>query len=279
METKRKRTRVVVSLSALVVFSLMVYAGDLEPSGPPGPTMKTLAEIEPGTPISSVPYTIAESGSYYLAANAQTTSNMFSGITIWADNVTLDLKGFSLTGDGTDGLHGVFIEGDYKNITIRNGTIRNWGGSGVDGISATKCRAEDLQVIDNAGSGIRLLGSEQAVRNCVASDNGGSALMTISGIAVGNGSVVTGNTAHGNGTGATGQYVFGIYAREGSTVTGNTAYDNGHSATGMCAYGIFLLGHSLVDQNTAYNNGIEAVTAENMTLNSPGCVYGNNVPQ
>lgn len=72
METKRKRTRVVVSLSALVVFSLMVYAGDLEPSGPPGPTMKTLAEIEPGTPISSVPYTIAESGSYYLCANAQT---------------------------------------------------------------------------------------------------------------------------------------------------------------------------------------------------------------
>jgi len=266
-----------VVLAGLLVVPFMGHAGSLEPSAAPGPTMKTLAEIEPGTPISSVPYTIAESGSYYLCANAQTTSNMFSGITIYADNVTLDLKGFSLIGDGTAGLHGVFIEGNRKNITIRNGTITNWGGNGVDGETATKCRAEDLQVIDNAGSGIRLLGNEQQVRNCVASDNGGSALISISGIAVGVGSVVTGNTVNGNGTGATGSYVFGIHVREGSTVTGNTAYGNGHSATGIRAYGILLFGYSLADQNTAYNNGIGAGSAENMTLNVTGCVYGNNV--
>ena len=48
METKRKRTEVVLSLLALVglaVFSLFAVGGSLEPSAPPGPTMKTLEEI------------------------------------------------------------------------------------------------------------------------------------------------------------------------------------------------------------------------------------------
>lgn len=305
METKRKRTRVVVSvfaLAALVAFSLMVYAGDLEPSAPPGPTMKTLAEIEPGTPISSVPYIITELGSYYLAANAQTTSNMFSGITIWAGNVTLDLKGFSLTGDGTRGLHGIVIEGDYKNITIRNGTITNWGGNGVEAATATQCRAEDLRVIDNDGSGIHLPGDEQVVSNCMASDNGDSASTTVSGIYVGKGSRVTGNTAHGNGdsadedvygifvgegstvagntahrngNSADGDYVYGIYASSGSTVTGNTAKDNGDFAGSV--YGIYLVSYCVVEQNAAFDNGFLAGSVKNMTLGVVGCAYGNNV--
>jgi len=280
MGIRNTQTKVLASklvLIGVLGFSIFAIAGSLEPSAPPGPTMKTLAEIEPGTPISSAPYTIAESGSYYLCANVQTTSSMFNGISIYANNVTLDLKGFSLIGDGTAGRHGVVIEGDYKNITIRNGTITNWGGSGVEGATATKCRAEDLRVIDNAGSGIRLPGYEQRVSNCMASDNGDSALTAIYGICVGDASTVTGNTANGNGTGATGSHVFGIYIGQGSTVTGNTVYDNGHSDTAEYVYGIYLFGYSLVDQNTVCNNGIGADWAENMSLNVTGCVYGNNV--
>jgi hypothetical protein len=276
-KNRTKRTVSVLVLAALVAFSVIGYAGNLEPPAAPGPTMKTLAEIEPGTPISSVPYTISEPGSYYLAANAQTTSNMFSGITIWANNVTLDLKGFSLTGDRTAGRHGVFIEGNRKNITIRNGTITNWGGNGVEAMAGTNCRTEDIRVIDNAGSGIHLSGNGSVVRNCVASDNGSWASTTISGISVGDGSVVTGNTANSNGTRASGDWVFGISVGEGGTVTGNAAYGNGYLATVTRAYGIFLLGYSLADQNTAYNNGTGADAAQNMTLNAPGCVYGNNV--
>ena len=141
METKKKTAKILGSvavLAGLLAYSLLAVGGGLEPTAAPGPTMKTLAEIEPGTPISSVPYTIAESGSYYLSANAQTTSSMFNGITIWANNVTLDLKGFSLIGDGTTGRHGVFIEGAHKNITIRNGTITNWGATAwrLDSIAA-----------------------------------------------------------------------------------------------------------------------------------------------
>ena len=46
METKKTKVIVsVLALAALVVFSLSGYAGKLEPSAPPAPTMKTLDEI------------------------------------------------------------------------------------------------------------------------------------------------------------------------------------------------------------------------------------------
>jgi hypothetical protein len=48
METKEKRTKVAVSvlaLAGLLLLWTMATAGDLEPSEPPGPTMKTLDEI------------------------------------------------------------------------------------------------------------------------------------------------------------------------------------------------------------------------------------------
>ena len=52
---------------------------------------------EPRTPISSLPYTISQSGSYYVTANLVSATD---GIVIESSGVTVDLMGFSLTGDG-----------------------------------------------------------------------------------------------------------------------------------------------------------------------------------
>src|SRR5438034_6089887 len=73
--------------------------GGLTPPGPPAPTMKSLAQIEPRTPISSAPYIITNSGSYYLTTNLYAASG--DGITISANNVTVDLNGFALTGNSS----------------------------------------------------------------------------------------------------------------------------------------------------------------------------------
>jgi parallel beta-helix repeat protein len=66
--------------------------------------MKTLDQVEPRTPISSVPYTISSPGSYYLAASLAVTSGV--AVTIGSDDVSLDLNGFRISNSGNAG-------GDY----------------------------------------------------------------------------------------------------------------------------------------------------------------------
>ena len=242
METKDAKFVVkLVILSGLLILPFVGHAGSLEPSAPPGPTMKTLAEIEPGTPISSVPYTIAESGSYYLCANAQMTSNMFHGITIWADNVTLDLKGFALIGEGTAGKHGVIVEGSYKNIKICNGTVRNWGGNGVDISSATNSQLANLRICDNTGIGLTA-GRGSTFDNCTASDNG------IVGIGASAGTVIN-CTAYSNSG-------IGILADNGSTVVNCIARSNGSDGIGLSTGGVVATGCTSRQNG---GNGISAV--------------------
>ena len=101
MKLSKVHTKLWVISGGLVLLmglTVAVRAGSLEPLGPPGPTMKTLDEVEPRIPISSGPYTISQSGSYYL------TKNLTGKITIIADNVTLDLMGYMITTSSTDAI-------------------------------------------------------------------------------------------------------------------------------------------------------------------------------
>ena len=104
-----------------------IAQGPLTPPGAPAATMKTLGQLEPRTAISNANYTISQPGSYYLTTNLTATGH---GITISADNVTLDLNGFSLTGDLDTGDYGIQIGGNfsYKNIAVRNGAISRFHG-------------------------------------------------------------------------------------------------------------------------------------------------------
>jgi hypothetical protein len=99
--------------------------GSLTPPGAPGPTMKTLAQIEPRTPISSLPFTISLPGSYYLTTNL--TASTSNSIFINTNGVTLDLMGFTISSTVANAASGgsAILVGDVLNdITIRNGHIR-----------------------------------------------------------------------------------------------------------------------------------------------------------
>lgn len=294
METRQKRTKIVggLALAGLLVLSLFAVAGNLEPTAPPGPTMKTLDQVEPRIPISQadIPKTINTPGSYYLTEDV---SSAGTAITIIVDDVTIDLAGFSLVGSGSD--YGICMNG-RSNVEIRNGTVRNfWCGIYEVSSNGRGHRVIDVRAISNGSRGIYLPGSGHLVRGCTAGNNGTSATSPVYGIYTGGGSTITGNTAHHNGTlapnavygisassgstitgntaynngsSATGT-VYGIYANIGSTVTGNTAYDNGTGASGN-VYGIYLAGNCLVDQNTAYSN-------DGTNMNKPAsCTFGTN---
>jgi hypothetical protein len=94
--------------------TLTLAQGPLAPPATPAPTMKSLDQIEPRTAISAST-TISTPGSYYF------TRSFAGDITIQASDVTLDLNGFTLTGNQ----NGVTISSNasYRNITLRNGSI------------------------------------------------------------------------------------------------------------------------------------------------------------
>src|SRR5260370_25455545 len=106
---------IILLLSTLnAEFSNSFAQGSLTPPGAPGPTMKTLSQIEPRTPISSLPFTINAPGAYYVTTNLTGVTGT-NGITIAANDVTLDLKGFSLLGvpGANDAL---FVSGCLANL-------------------------------------------------------------------------------------------------------------------------------------------------------------------
>lgn len=97
-----------------------------------------------------------------------------NGITIAADNVTIDLDGHALVGVGGS-LDGISVSGSRRNIAVRNGTARNWAGDGIDAASAGNSRFDDLRLSSNTGDGLRV-GVDCAVRACLALSNGGDGI-------------------------------------------------------------------------------------------------------
>ena len=62
-------------------------------------------KLEKRTPISSLPFMVTSSGSYYLTGNLTGTAGQ-AGIAITADHVTIDLNGFALIAPGTTAIAG-----------------------------------------------------------------------------------------------------------------------------------------------------------------------------
>lgn len=209
--------------------------GSLTPPGAPAPTMKTLAQIEPRTPISAAPFTISAAGSYYLTTNLSPAINQ-NGIVIAADNVTIDLNGFTLFGGGGGSGEGISASGARTNVVVRNGTVRNWPGSGVNLYDSGSSHAiiQNLRAMSNGFTGIAIKNGSRALE-CVASGNGQR------GILVDNDCLVERCQASENVTA-------GIAAGATSQLMNNQATANGGGIATSGAGNI--VAHNLVKANT-----------------------------
>ena len=258
-------------LLATLNFQLSTFAqGSLTPPGAPAPTMKTLAQIEPRTPISSVPFTIIAPGAYYLTTNLTVTSG--TAITVATNGVTLDLNGFTIASTAPNAAGaGIVINTYLRNLAILNGFIQGgvtnnvsgvYSGSGfgdgisgypqsarVSGVSVSGCLyngiylgSGDATVVESCT--VRTVGSigiiASTIKASLAKDCGWIAILGVQ---------VT--DCRGESTGSGGGD--GLYA----TTAQNC---NGSSSSG---YGLYATNAQNCNGSSSSGTGLNATTAQN----------------
>ena len=208
-----------------------------------------------GTPITSLPCTINESGMYYLSRNLLILLQTGSAITINANNVTLDLMGFTLNGLSrfTGSAHGIWINAGKSGVEVRNGCITNFAGDGVHCLGDT-CRIIGLRVTNVGAAGISENGQNQVI-SCFASGCGHE------GIWSGGQSMLKGNTVNGNA-------MNGITAGDNCTVVGNSAYNN-------TTKGISVGQGALVQGNQVSVNGTDGIATAKVATVIGNTAQGN----
>ena len=186
----------------------------------------------PGFPI-----TLGESGSYRLTGDLTVAAGV-QGIYIEADNVTLDLNGFTVTGGGGAIADGIGILA-VKNVEIRNGTVRGFSRYGVfGGLFVTFARVIGVRATANGNSGIEIQGQGQLVDGCTAFANGSS------GIRVGDGSLITNSVARGNSSFGLSMGLNSGY--RSNVLTGNNGGDANPQASNGQQLGTNVCGSDLV---------------------------------
>lgn len=207
--------------------------GSLTPPGAPAPFGRALSQVEPRIDVATLAgdanavAVISQPGSYFLSANLSVPSGR-SGIAITASNVTLDLRGFAITG-AAGSIRGVELRGSFTTITIQDGSIVTTGddGIGTTGASQVNVHFRNLS-IRGCGGGILLstnngssvshcrisscqnagldLGSGGEVSHCVVENttSSSSALTALRGALVSHCRVTTVNTTGGASVGISG---------------------------------------------------------------------------
>lgn len=239
------------------------------PPGAPAPSMKSLDQIEARTPITSLPFSISVSGSYYLAKNLQFDATSGDAISITAPNVTLDLNGFTIS--STDGVTGnaIKVSDNLNNIAIKNGNITS-----NTSVSKSGSAPNQTWTVTAVGfaRGIYALASTTSYRNMTVENLQVSGCRNEGILAYY--STVTGSTVTSNGNA-------GIYAWEGS-VNACTAKANGsHGISASNVTGSIakfngsngILASTVMSSEVRYNgrDGIQAIGGS-----ITGCVAQSN---
>lgn len=229
---------VLMAGAIIAILATRAYGGPLDPPAAPGSTDSVRL---PGTPISSIPFTASQPGHYYLTRNLTASGAGQTGITVAADDVSIDLGGFVLAGNGTTAANGtgtgIGVNPGTGGTRITNGTIKLWA-TGIGAIGSGYTTISDVQVRSNSSGGISL-SAHGSIERCNASGNGVNNPSNGYGIRVGYATVkdcvVTDNS------------VYGIWGFGNAYIAGNFVRNNNVNES---YYGIYVTGHgSRVEDN------------------------------
>ncbi|MEK6642703.1 MAG: hypothetical protein AABZ08_02250 [Planctomycetota bacterium] len=249
---------------------------------PPGPPTGPSGRMGVRTQITMLPYVITVPGSYYISQTLTQTIAGSPGILVDANEVTIDLGGFTLYGLGTPGDHGITSgPGAVRDVTIHNGFVAFWGGSGIMLPTVNNVHIWEVTAFDNDAEGIaigasgilrhviatnQILGGIRCERwckltNCVATSNFGPGIITgpychvsdsvagfnsADGFALAPNNTVIASTACNNG-------MNGMTMPMSTKVTDCVASENGFGAGFGSGFNCFGDGNSL-QGCTAFNN-------------------------
>jgi hypothetical protein len=164
---------------------LVPPAGPIAPTPGPEPRIPVNAANTPGDADST--FRITQPGSYYLTGNFTAAAGRH-GIEIAASGITLDLMGFTITGNGggatIDGIHAESAA-PAPFATIQNGVIRAFQGEGIGCAPAGAFIIERIKVENVGGSGIAVK-TRSVISNCIVSAAGNFII----------GNTCTGNTSN-----------------------------------------------------------------------------------
>lgn len=224
-------TEVVADLSSVGQLDAGTYLCVVRPDSGPPQTMSATLVVPAGTEIDELPFVIDSSGFFFLRRDLTGVSGE-SGITVGADNVTIDLNGFSLIGveGSSDG-----IEANSRiGVAVRNGVVRQWGGIGIDNKNGSNGQFSDLRLYENGDLGIHG-GDGALIRDTSAECNARS------GLACSGGCVIRDSSAQRNGD-------YGINVTGEGLIRGNNVFGN---ATG----GLFVGNSSVVENYVQAGSG------------------------
>jgi hypothetical protein len=270
--------------------------------------MKTLDQVEPRTPIDAAHtkgdaanlFIISQPGAYYLTANITGVAGK-SGIKVAANDVSIDLNGFTMTGvGGAPSIRAIdALSATAVRTSVFNGQIKGWGA----GINLYRnCVVHHLIVSSNSADGIGF-DSGTVVSDCVAENNGARGFAGGDNVLVihctgtgnaGNGLLIFNNSRaehcvfNGNGSA-------GIASVTGSSITDCTANNNasgitvanngGRTTISHCTFvgntsaGIVVGGNSSISDCTISGNtldGVLSVGAGVMQGSITRCIVNEN---
>jgi len=240
-----------------------------------------------GTAISSCGQTVTTNA--FLTQDLSCTGD---GVIVGAAKIRIDLRGFTLRGDGGAPDSGIADNG-FDSVKVENGVVRNFGfGVAIDG--ADKANVTNV-VVSGANIGIYVNGDSASIKSSTASGSGligiqvlGASASIVSSTASGNlvngfdvegaSASIKSSTASGNGD--DGFFIHG--ASDGASVASSTAVANGVSgfevygnsvsikssvASGNVLRGIFVQGDGAnVTGNRTDANGFKTGESDDIGL-------------